>query len=143
MLVEVRGAGVARGEMAIETMWGLARDGKTNRKGVPNPLQFAVIVREFRDVIRPTKPPPIVQRSGSASWLRSGASSATGRPTRSTASGGGPARTDEPARPDPDETRSRSREVPEHLSVRGLRLGVSHLSPPVIDHGLQSMTIRR
>ena len=42
VLVEVRGPGVARGEMAIETMWGLAHDGKTNEKGAPSFLQFAV-----------------------------------------------------------------------------------------------------
>ncbi len=61
VLVEVRGPGVARGEMAIETMWGLARDGKTNEKGAPSFLQFAVIAHEFSDVFRPAKPPPIVQ----------------------------------------------------------------------------------
>jgi quercetin dioxygenase-like cupin family protein len=62
VLVEVRGPGVPRGEMAIETLWGLAREGKTNNKGNPNPLQMAVIAREFSDVFRPAKPPPIVQK---------------------------------------------------------------------------------
>ncbi len=50
-----------RFELMISTLWGLARDGKTNSKGMPGPLQLAVIGREFSDVARFTKPPQIVQ----------------------------------------------------------------------------------
>jgi mannose-6-phosphate isomerase-like protein (cupin superfamily) len=62
VLVEVRGDGVARFEMLIATMWGLGRDGKTNAKGVPHPLQLAVVAHEFSDVFRAAKPPWIIQR---------------------------------------------------------------------------------
>jgi mannose-6-phosphate isomerase-like protein (cupin superfamily) len=60
--VEVRGPGTARFELLIETFWGLARDGKTNDKGAPNPLRLAVIAREFADVLVVAKPPPLVQK---------------------------------------------------------------------------------
>jgi mannose-6-phosphate isomerase-like protein (cupin superfamily) len=62
VLVEVRGPGTPRFELMIETFWGLARDGKTNDKGVPNPLRLAVIACEFADVLVVTKPPPLVQK---------------------------------------------------------------------------------
>ena len=39
-------------ESLIESMFGLARDGKTNRKGMPNPVRMAAIARAHRDVIR-------------------------------------------------------------------------------------------
>lgn len=58
--VEVRPA--ARFEEAILTSFGLARDGKTNAKGMPNPLQLALLAREFDDVLRFTKPPRWVQK---------------------------------------------------------------------------------
>jgi hypothetical protein len=61
VLAEVRGAGVARFETLLETLWGLGRDGKTNAKGVPNVLQLAVTMREYRDVLRLAKPPFAVQ----------------------------------------------------------------------------------
>ena len=48
-------------EMALN-LFGLAQDGKTNPKGMPNPLQAAIFVREFVDVLRFTKPPLVVQR---------------------------------------------------------------------------------
>ncbi len=38
-----------RWEALFETMFGLARDGKTDRRGRPNPLQAAVIFHEFHD----------------------------------------------------------------------------------------------
>jgi mannose-6-phosphate isomerase-like protein (cupin superfamily) len=60
-LVEVRGPGVARFEVLLATFWALARDGKSNRRGVPNPLQLAVTVREFSDVFRVAKPAPWIQ----------------------------------------------------------------------------------
>ena len=34
-------------EEFFETMFGLARDGRTNSMGLPNPLQLAAVVREF------------------------------------------------------------------------------------------------
>ena len=43
------------------TLYGLAHDGKTDVKGKPALLQLAVIAREFRHVIRFTKPPAWVQ----------------------------------------------------------------------------------
>ena len=50
-----------RFELMLTTLWGLGRDGKTNSKGRPGPLQLAVIGHEFSDVIRFTKPPAVVQ----------------------------------------------------------------------------------
>jgi mannose-6-phosphate isomerase-like protein (cupin superfamily) len=44
-------------ERMIETMFGLAADGKTNRKGMPNPLRLAVIANHhFADVHLPVVP---------------------------------------------------------------------------------------
>lgn len=48
-------------EMALN-LFGLAQDGKTNSKGMPNLLQAAIFAREFRDVLYFTKPPLLVQR---------------------------------------------------------------------------------
>jgi hypothetical protein len=47
----------------IETLWGLARLGHTNTKGMPDPLQLALFAREFSDVIVFRFPPPAVQRA--------------------------------------------------------------------------------
>jgi quercetin dioxygenase-like cupin family protein len=47
----------------IETLFGLARLGHTNAKGMPHPLQLALFAREFRDVIVFRSPPPAVQRA--------------------------------------------------------------------------------
>jgi quercetin dioxygenase-like cupin family protein len=46
----------------IETLFGLARLGHTNAKGMPNPLQLALVAQEFDDVIVFRKPPLPVQR---------------------------------------------------------------------------------
>ena len=51
-----------RFELMVTTLWGLARDGKTNAKGMPNPLQLAVIGHEFTDVIRFARPPALIQK---------------------------------------------------------------------------------
>jgi quercetin dioxygenase-like cupin family protein len=51
----------ARFEEAISTTFGLARDGKTNAKGMPNLLQLALLSREFEDVLYFTSPPRVVQ----------------------------------------------------------------------------------
>jgi quercetin dioxygenase-like cupin family protein len=47
----------------IETLFGLARLGHTNAKGMPDPLQLAVFAREFSDVIEFRTPPPALQRA--------------------------------------------------------------------------------
>jgi quercetin dioxygenase-like cupin family protein len=60
VIVEVRPA--ARFEQMVTTLFSLAREGKTNRKGVPNPLQMAVIAQEFADVVQFLNPPPRLQR---------------------------------------------------------------------------------
>lgn len=46
----------------VETLFGLARLGHTNAKGMPPLLQLALLSREFRDVIVFRRPPPMVQR---------------------------------------------------------------------------------
>jgi hypothetical protein len=58
--VEIR-PGARFEEMALN-LFGLAQDGKTNSKGMPNLLQAAIFAREFSDVLYFTKPPLIVQR---------------------------------------------------------------------------------
>ena len=45
----------------IETIWGLARDGHTNSKGLPDPLQLAMFATEFRDVLVLRRPPAAIQ----------------------------------------------------------------------------------
>lgn len=46
----------------VGSMFGLARAGKVNEEGMPDPLQLAVMGNEYRETIVFTKPPPIVQR---------------------------------------------------------------------------------
>jgi len=53
-------------EQLIETMFALAADGKTNRKGMPNPLRLAVIARHHFDDVRLPFPPAWMQRTGLA-----------------------------------------------------------------------------
>jgi quercetin dioxygenase-like cupin family protein len=53
-------------ESLIETMFGLANDGKTNRKGLPNPLRLAVIANAHFDVVRLPFPPEWMQKLGLA-----------------------------------------------------------------------------
>jgi quercetin dioxygenase-like cupin family protein len=53
-------------ERLIETMFSLAADGKTNRKGMPNPLRLAVIARSHYDDVRLPFPPEWMQRMGLA-----------------------------------------------------------------------------
>jgi hypothetical protein len=60
-----RGGDHPRGERfghMIETMFGLARLGHTDVKGMPHPLQLAPTAREFSDVIQFRRPPAAVQR---------------------------------------------------------------------------------
>jgi uncharacterized membrane protein YphA (DoxX/SURF4 family)/quercetin dioxygenase-like cupin family protein len=58
--VEVRPG--ARFAAFIVTAFGLARDGRVDRRGMPKPLQLALFAREFDDVIQFTLPPRVVQR---------------------------------------------------------------------------------
>ena len=51
-------------EALIETMFGLAADGKTNHKGMPNPLRLAVIAQSHFDDVRLPFPPGWMQRFG-------------------------------------------------------------------------------
>ena len=53
-------------ESLLETMFALAADGRTNRKGMPNPLHLAVIAQAHFDTVRLPFPPAIVQRIGLA-----------------------------------------------------------------------------
>jgi quercetin dioxygenase-like cupin family protein len=53
-------------EQLIETMFGLAVDGKTSRKGMPNPLRLAVIAQAHFDDVRLPFPPAWMQRAGLA-----------------------------------------------------------------------------
>jgi mannose-6-phosphate isomerase-like protein (cupin superfamily) len=53
-------------EQLLETMFALAADGKTNKKGMPNPLRLAVIARAHFDVVRLPFPPASLQRLGLA-----------------------------------------------------------------------------
>jgi quercetin dioxygenase-like cupin family protein len=53
-------------EQLIETMFGLAADGKTNGKGMPNPLRLAVIANAHFDDVRLPFPPAWMQRIGLA-----------------------------------------------------------------------------
>jgi quercetin dioxygenase-like cupin family protein len=45
----------------IETLFGLARDGHTDAKGRPDPLQVAMFATEFRDVLVLRRPPAAIQ----------------------------------------------------------------------------------
>ncbi len=49
-------------EMILATLVGLAKDGKTSKKGLPRPLQGAVIGQFYWEVAQFKKPPPAVQR---------------------------------------------------------------------------------
>jgi quercetin dioxygenase-like cupin family protein len=51
-------------EQLLETMFALAADGKTNRKGLPNPLRLAVIAKHHFDDVRLPFPPAWLQRLG-------------------------------------------------------------------------------
>jgi quercetin dioxygenase-like cupin family protein len=53
-------------ESLIETMFRLAAEGKTNRKGMPNPLRLAVIARSHFETVRLPFPPAWLQRAGLA-----------------------------------------------------------------------------
>jgi quercetin dioxygenase-like cupin family protein len=60
VIVEIRPG--KRFEQMARNLFGLAQDGKTNSKGMPNLLQAAIFAGEFSDVLYFTKPPLLVQR---------------------------------------------------------------------------------
>jgi quercetin dioxygenase-like cupin family protein len=64
VLCEVRPA--LQFERLIATMFGLAAAGRTNRKGMPNPLQLAVVAQHHFDDVRLPFPPAWMQRAGLA-----------------------------------------------------------------------------
>jgi len=49
-------------EQLIETMFSLAADGKTNRKGLPNPFRLAVVARAHLDTVVLPFPPVALQK---------------------------------------------------------------------------------
>ena len=53
-------------ESLLETMFALAADGKTNRKGMPNPFRLAAIAHAHFDTVQLPFPPAFVQRIGLA-----------------------------------------------------------------------------
>jgi quercetin dioxygenase-like cupin family protein len=53
-------------ESLIETMFTLAAEGKTNGKGLPNPLRLAVIAKAHFDTVRLPFPPAWLQRAALA-----------------------------------------------------------------------------
>jgi quercetin dioxygenase-like cupin family protein len=58
--VEIRPA--LKMEELFETTVRLAQDGRTNRKGMPKPLDLALFVEEYRDEVRaPFPPAPVVR----------------------------------------------------------------------------------
>jgi quercetin dioxygenase-like cupin family protein len=61
---EVRPAGAF--EQLIETMFGLAADGKTSERGMPNPPRLAVIARHHFDDVRLPLIPHVLQRAALA-----------------------------------------------------------------------------
>jgi hypothetical protein len=67
--VEVRPA--LRMEELLETAVALASEGRTNRKGMPKPLDLALFVREFETEVRGAFPPLVIQRIALAplAWM--------------------------------------------------------------------------
>ncbi|HEX6388745.1 MAG TPA: cupin domain-containing protein [Solirubrobacteraceae bacterium] len=63
VIVELEGPSSERFEQMIIVLFGLAHEGKVNAKGLPGPLQLAVIAQEYDDVIRFLKPPRLVQKA--------------------------------------------------------------------------------
>ncbi len=52
-----------RFELMISTLFGLAQDGKTDSKGMPNPLQMSLIATEFADIVQFMSPPLAIQKT--------------------------------------------------------------------------------
>lgn len=64
VLIEIRPA--MRFEAFLETMYGLARDGKVDEQGIGSPLQMAVIGRDYWEDNHLASPPPLVQKAAFA-----------------------------------------------------------------------------
>ncbi len=63
LVSEMRGETLREFEALFETSYGLVRDGKTTKSGVPkNPLQLAVLVSETKNMFYFTQPPMPVQK---------------------------------------------------------------------------------
>lgn len=60
MVIDFQPAGTF--EDFLVTLYDLAADGKTNARGVPNPLQMAVIAERHLDDIHLARPPVAIQR---------------------------------------------------------------------------------
>jgi len=67
-------------EAFFEAFWGLAQDGKVTKAGLPEPLQAAVLLREFKEEFRLARPPRVVQDL--AFGLLAAIGRAAGRPRR-------------------------------------------------------------
>jgi len=63
-LLEIRPA--LKFESLIETMFTLAAEGRTGKRGLPGPLRLAVIAREHFDTVRLPFPPAPLQRAALA-----------------------------------------------------------------------------
>jgi len=59
--VSVEARPALKTETAIETVFGLAREGKVSERGMPNPLQGALLAREYETFL--ARPPVPVQRA--------------------------------------------------------------------------------
>ena len=70
-----------RFEQLIETMFGLAADSKTSRKGMPNPIRLTVIARHHFDDVRLPRIPHALQRAALAVGAPFGRALGTGRST--------------------------------------------------------------
>ena len=68
-------------ERLLETMFALANDGKTSKKGMPNPLRLAVIANAHFDDVRLPFPPAWMQKAGLVMGAPIGRLSATSRAT--------------------------------------------------------------
>ena len=55
-----------RFESLLETMFGLAGDGKVNAKGMPNPFRLAVIANAHFDTVRLPRIPAVLQKAALA-----------------------------------------------------------------------------
>ena len=84
-------------EQLLATMYALAADGKTNRKGMPNPLRLAVIAKHHFDDVRLPFPPAWMQRLGLALGAPVGRPSGTAPSTREGTRRRQPWRSDAPA----------------------------------------------
>jgi quercetin dioxygenase-like cupin family protein len=67
--VEVRPA--LKMEQLFETTVALAKDGRTNRKGLPKPFDLALFVREYKDEVRAPFPPAPIVKAATAplAWM--------------------------------------------------------------------------